>query len=446
MSTISAVLIVRNEQHYLHDCLASLEGLVDEIVVADTGSTDGTVDIARRFTPHCVDFEWVDDFAAARNFAAGHATGDFILHIDADERIHNPAEAEGLLRDFAARHGEEVVGTVEIINRTPAALIVDHTERFFCRRRCRYEGAIHEQIVLDGGRKRALPTGVRILHLGYDQPPDAPDHKAHRNKRILQRELERFPNDEYFLYQLGKAHYTLQEYAQAASAFEQALAAIRFEPDAPPAGRLGPVSREVLTGLVVTLAYAYVNSHRTADAAAHLARHAALAHPGTQRADFHHVQGYVFLMQGDLARSREAYLESMRLGPGTESVRGTGSFISAYQLGLLCEGEKDLPGALGHYLYSLQLKPDYEVTLSRCIDLITEHQLALPKQVWACADHTTFTRLYLARIMAAIEDERPEEGGLLIKVAASLSPALLEHCRRGLEEVIEAGKPDEEKA
>ena len=85
MWTISLCIIVKNEEKNLAACLTSLKDVVDEIIVADTGSTDGTREVARQFTPHVLDFVWCDDFAAARNFAFEHATKDYILWLDADD-------------------------------------------------------------------------------------------------------------------------------------------------------------------------------------------------------------------------------------------------------------------------------------------------------------------------------------------------------------------------
>lgn len=80
-------MIVRNEEQTLPRCLASVAGLVDEIVVVDTGSTDATKAVARRFTDRIYDFPWIDDFAAARNDAFGRGTGDYLLWLDADDRL-----------------------------------------------------------------------------------------------------------------------------------------------------------------------------------------------------------------------------------------------------------------------------------------------------------------------------------------------------------------------
>jgi len=78
-------MIVKNEEKVLARCLDSLDGLMDEIVIVDTGSTDRTKEIASRYTDKIYDFEWIDDFAAARNFAFSKATQEYIYSADADE-------------------------------------------------------------------------------------------------------------------------------------------------------------------------------------------------------------------------------------------------------------------------------------------------------------------------------------------------------------------------
>ena len=85
MITISLCMIVKNEEKNLERCLKSYAPLMDEIIVVDTGSTDKTKEIAAEYTPYVYDFEWVHDFAAARNFAFSKATGDYIYSADADE-------------------------------------------------------------------------------------------------------------------------------------------------------------------------------------------------------------------------------------------------------------------------------------------------------------------------------------------------------------------------
>src|SRR5579871_4985700 len=90
MSSATAALIVRDEAEVIADCLSSLVGRVDEIVLVDTGSRDQTLEIASRFPVQLHRFTWCNDISAARNFALRQATSDWILYIDADERLEIP--------------------------------------------------------------------------------------------------------------------------------------------------------------------------------------------------------------------------------------------------------------------------------------------------------------------------------------------------------------------
>jgi len=87
MPTISLCMIVKNEEETLARCLDSIKDIVDEIVIVDTGSIDQTKEIARKYTDKVYDFEWIDDFSAARNFSFSKAAMDYIMWMDADDII-----------------------------------------------------------------------------------------------------------------------------------------------------------------------------------------------------------------------------------------------------------------------------------------------------------------------------------------------------------------------
>ena len=87
MISISVCMIVKNEEKILARCLDSLKGIADEMVIVDTGSTDRTKEIAQTYTDKIYDFEWIDDFSAARNYAFSKATKEYVYMADADEVI-----------------------------------------------------------------------------------------------------------------------------------------------------------------------------------------------------------------------------------------------------------------------------------------------------------------------------------------------------------------------
>lgn len=87
--TISLCMIVKNEEETLERCLESAKSFTDEIIIVDTGSTDSTKEIAKKFNAVVYDFKWIDDFSAARNFAFSKATKEYIFWLDADDYITN---------------------------------------------------------------------------------------------------------------------------------------------------------------------------------------------------------------------------------------------------------------------------------------------------------------------------------------------------------------------
>ena len=85
---ISVCIIAKNEEKYLEGCLKRLKPYGFEIIVTDTGSDDSTKEIAARYADKVLDFEWIGDFSAARNFCAEHASNNWILAIDCDEYLN----------------------------------------------------------------------------------------------------------------------------------------------------------------------------------------------------------------------------------------------------------------------------------------------------------------------------------------------------------------------
>jgi glycosyltransferase involved in cell wall biosynthesis len=242
MTTISLCMIVRNEQKYLPGCLKSVKGVVDEIVVVDTGSTDLTVQIAEQFGARVFRHEWKDNFSEARNFSLEMASGDWILVLDADEEL--PPETrdrvKGLI-DSTAADGIEVTVKSEM----PEEDILRHDDsrivRLFRRRdEYRYVMPVHEQIrqsIENHGGKIAISDLV-ILHHGYAAKrvqagdKDQGEKRVDRNLRILNYALSTSPDDPYLSYQLAA---TLMSVGRRNDAFKEFMRVLSLDYE-----RLGP--------------------------------------------------------------------------------------------------------------------------------------------------------------------------------------------------------------
>jgi len=419
---IAAVLIVRNEAHVLEPCLESIRHVVDEIVVMDTGSTDETITIAKRFTPALQTMSWPQSFSIARNEAVSHATADWILQIDADERLVNPPGAREKLEAFAAAYGKDSLGTVAIESpfvqngqRQKAVLPV---ARVFARGHAHYEGPIHEQLVLESGERNSAQTGLRFTHLGYDVPPEEASRKAGRNRALLRQAIEQEPDNAYYRYQLGKTCFSSGQFAVAAIHFRDALALAGKSPS--PLAEIALVEI-ALVDCAVTLAYALASTGRHAEALRELQTNARV---GSAWADYHHACGYVHLQLGNLPESRTAYERALAIGPDHEIVCGTGGAASHYHLGLLSEAEHNLQDAAHHYGEALLRDPRHQPTLSRLADWTLEYDSTSAPAIIERADASALVHAWSAKALDQITSGASQDAKRILLAAKTLSPEI----------------------
>ena len=260
MVRLSACLIVKNEVVLLQRCLESLRSFVDEIIVVDTGSTDNTTEIARSYGAQVKHFTWVDNFSAARNESLRHASGDWILYIDADEVIDSVNA--GKIRQVITQ--KDIMGaTVRQCIPQQAENIVTAFYSEYCRLfrhhpAIRFEGAIHEQILPSieriGGK--VLRTDIVIHHWAYAATEDKKRCRAERNLRYLLAEVKRTPDDPFVHFNLGMTYRELGQQDMALRSFHCALSK-----------DTGSIKRELIGQVHLNLAKLYLesgNSSRTA--------------------------------------------------------------------------------------------------------------------------------------------------------------------------------------
>ncbi|MFM8473571.1 MAG: glycosyltransferase [Candidatus Kapaibacterium sp.] len=217
--SLSVCMIVRNEEAMLPDCLASVRSVASQIIVVDTGSTDSTIRIAESYGATVIRVPWENDFAKARNVALAHASGAWILSIDADERLRNPEALRSLL-DSAPDdlHGylADVVSTSTTGTKTTR--FSSQLLRLFRNdERIRFYGIIHEQVVecLARNGLRFASSAVELEHLGYDLPPEKMRAKQIRNITLLDEAVRAHPHDAYLVHQRARTHLALGELEQA---------------------------------------------------------------------------------------------------------------------------------------------------------------------------------------------------------------------------------------
>jgi GT2 family glycosyltransferase/SAM-dependent methyltransferase/Tfp pilus assembly protein PilF len=204
---LSVCLIAKNEEKFLAQCLKSVRDIAHQMIVVDTGSTDNTVTIAKEFGAEIYSFKWCDDFSAARNVALEHATGDWILILDADEEI--PAEQHPkLLADM--KNPSVAACRLPLVNRGKEADGRNFVPRLFRNAPgVFFFGRIHEQVfssLLPLCKSWGLSTAMgaaEILHHGYTNEMMQDRNKVERNLKLLQQANQENPGDVILTMNLG---------------------------------------------------------------------------------------------------------------------------------------------------------------------------------------------------------------------------------------------------
>lgn len=229
--TLSLCMIVKNESHNLPRCLASVADLVDEIVVTDTGSTDDTVQKAKELGAKVYHYTWDYNFSNARNFAISKAKGSWILLLDADEELekadHQKVRALLKNKEIDGAHftvynfmGRKVSDTFTLHN---AFRLLRNNGQYH------FEGEIHEQIVRKDSKdpQNRLPiTDIRVYHYGYMEDEASSKQKRKRNIPILEKQLEKDPENSFALFNLGNEYLAMNDHEKAMELYRRSLAGV----------------------------------------------------------------------------------------------------------------------------------------------------------------------------------------------------------------------------
>jgi glycosyltransferase involved in cell wall biosynthesis len=356
-------MIVKNEEVNLARCLHSVTGVVDEIIIVDTGSTDQTRQIGENAGAKVISFLWQDDFSAARNASLELATGDWILFLDADEALE-PGSGEAL-RQVVEQENDgyfikiiNLIGSEGSIEASP-----DLVFRIFRNRPdYRFRGAIHEQIVdviLKNNVQARFQVAetVAICHYGYLSKQIIEKDKKNRNLNIIKKELENTPDNQMLRYHYGVELYRIDRFAEAAE--ELTKVANNTDPN--------------------TVYYPK------------LLRYIALAYYGDQKyewaleaitlglqffpnyADLYYYGGLIRLEQKDYAGAYECFQQALSMPEQPAyyaPFSGSRGFRAYYQMGQLAEAFGNEEEALRYYILSLQDNADFTMALYAIVRIL----------------------------------------------------------------------------
>lgn len=338
---ISVCMIVRNESAQLSYALKSIPEEYEKIVV-DTGSKDDTVRIAESFGARVFHFEWNDDFADARNESLSHATGDYILVLDADERLAEDACEQ--IEQFVREHPDEP-GIVSIWNQIGGEVHRTQMVRLFPNLpHFRYRGIVHESLYIGDEAVSALPSGIGIIHTGYEKEVYETQKKEERYLKLYHKQLKLEPKNGYLLYQIGKLHYSLQRYTEACE-YLRLCVEQREE------------NRLYYPPMLVMYGYALKNLNRSAEAEALISPYLE-SYPSFPDLPF--LLGLLAMDTMKVQDIERHFLHALEIGETSNyaTVAGVGSFKAAYNVGLFYE----LTGQIEKARTAYEIASSYQYT------------------------------------------------------------------------------------
>ncbi|MCI8505818.1 MAG: glycosyltransferase [Lachnospiraceae bacterium] len=248
---ISQCMIVKNEENNIERALSWGKDIMWEQIVVDTGSEDRTAVIAEKMGAKLFHFDWIDDFSAAKNYAARQAGGDWIVFLDADEYLseEDAKKLVSLLSGLSGQRENAVIAswiqtdgserllsgtgedsfqnrlTVKADGSRGSALAGTVVRIFRNQPGLCYQGRIHEQLFLEGGEVLCFDASdtLTVWHTGYSPEEMAEKKKTERNIRLLKKEVEKRPDDYKMLSHLGGSYFQQGEYEEAARWYEKAV-------------------------------------------------------------------------------------------------------------------------------------------------------------------------------------------------------------------------------
>ncbi len=198
--TISLCMIVKNEAATIERCLRSVASATDEIIIVDTGSTDQTKEIVRQFTDKIYDFPWIDDFAAARNFAFSHASQEYILWLDADDVLLSndlqkllllKQNADGTVDSYTMNYNVSFDEAGNVVSTLGRNRLVKRSKHF------QWIGPVHECLVV-GGKIANMDISVthkKEHHDTYDRNLNIYENRLAKGETFSPRDLYYYANE-----------------------------------------------------------------------------------------------------------------------------------------------------------------------------------------------------------------------------------------------------------
>lgn len=341
---LSLCMIVKNEETYLPQTLKSVKGIVDEMVVLDTGSTDGTVEIARKFGARVHPFEWCNDFSVARNEALNYVQGKWVLVLDADEVLTSEIVPEMKQAMKSDRHLvinliRQEVGAAQSPYSLVSRLFRNHPDiRFSHPYHAMVDDSVQELLQREPHWQVVHLSQVAIVHYGYQPEAIAAQDKYTRAQTAMEGFLASHPNDAYTCNKLGALYIQIGKLSEGIELLERALTSTRVEPP-------------VLFELHYHLGYAYTRLNNLNSALKHYK--AATEQPILTQLKIgaYNNLGNLLLSVGKLTTAKTVYETILKIDPSLATGHNN--------LGMTLKALGQMEKAIASYQKAIELNPDY---------------------------------------------------------------------------------------
>jgi glycosyltransferase involved in cell wall biosynthesis len=367
---LSLCMIVKDEEKYIGSCLKSIKDFVDEMIIVDTGSSDQTVDICKSFGAKVFPFPWNGSFADARNHSLEQATGDWILWLDADERVDS-SDGKKLkeILDY-----DDLLLSVHLINfygdhpDPYKTFDIAHTRLFQNNKGFKFVNRIHEMLNSTEVLKKHNASStiksvpIKILHYGYLESVNAEKKKSERNINLLEKELKQKDYSPWMEYHIASEYYRLKKYKDAFDYVNRSILSFIKQLKTPPS-------------LLYRLKYSILISSGSIEG----------AWPGIERAitlypdyvDLHFYKGLILLVKDSYKEALEAFDQCLELGEENLqhlTLKGVGSFQALYYKGCCLEQLGQIEEAATHYAQAASQSPTFNSPVKALQKITQEHQ------------------------------------------------------------------------
>ncbi|MCI3921325.1 methyltransferase domain-containing protein [Paenibacillus sp. TRM 82003] len=395
---ISLCIIAKDEEKVIGRCLDSVYGVVDEIIVVDTGSSDNTKTIAREFTDHIYDFEWINDFSAARNFAASMAKSKWILVLDADEYVDRD-DLKNTISDIKSHQDKfntYAATTISFLGDAGETTVQNRNFRVY-RNDGNFEfyRAIHEQVRSKKGTEQVVALlNLKIYHSGYIAKTMAEKKKSERNLPLVRQEMK--CSDQAFdLYNYGVEMSIKGNTEEALHAFVKAYQ------------NKESVDYEWVPYCLLCIVQSLIQLDRFVEAM-DIIRDAEELYPNYP--DFTYCKGVVYLSEKRFEDAKKTFLYIFENSSGyTGAIKSPDylEYLPCKILGSLYAQEKEFDKAVTHFVTALNTNKYCLESMISLINILKDHHEE--EEIYRLLSEkilTTLNREFLLKVIGIVLNQR----------------------------------------